>query len=83
MKPSPPRPARLRLQRMLALFVTGWALFDFPLLGLGFGRGPEATLLGLPRLPVFLFFAWAALIVLLALLLEGRSPGDEEEGEAP
>jgi len=66
-----PGPSGLLAQRLLALFIAGWVLFDFPLLGLALGRGPEATLFGLPRLPVVLFAAWAALIVLLAWWMEG------------
>ncbi len=68
--PGSPGSAGLLAQRLLALFVAGWALFDFPLLGLGLGTGPEATLFGLPRLPVLLFTAWAVLIGLLAWLME-------------
>jgi len=68
------------MQRLLALFVAGWTLFDFPLLGLAFGTGPEATLFGLPRLPVLLFAGWAALIGLLAWLMER---GEPEGASAP
>ncbi|MBL8344582.1 MAG: hypothetical protein JNN03_04005 [Rubrivivax sp.] len=69
-------------QRLLALFVAGWALFDFPLLGLGLGSGPEATLFGLPRLPVLLFAGWAVLIGLLAWLMEGAETGAPQERAA-
>jgi hypothetical protein len=75
-KASRPGTAGLLAQRLIALFMAGWALFDFPLLGLGFGAGTEATLFGLPRLPVLLFAGWAALIVLLAWLME-RADGEE------
>jgi hypothetical protein len=73
----------LLAQRLVALFVAGWALFDFPLLTLGFGRGPEATLFGLPRLPLLLFVGWLALIVLLAVLMErGADAGRAGEARA-
>ncbi|MBL8312721.1 MAG: hypothetical protein JNK55_03145 [Rubrivivax sp.] len=75
MKASRPGSAGLLVQRLLALFVAGWALFDFPLLGLGLGTGAEATILGLPRLPVLLFVGWAVLIGLLAWLME-RGPDE-------
>ncbi|MFO1286318.1 MAG: hypothetical protein U1F49_07175 [Rubrivivax sp.] len=71
MSEAPPGSAGLRAQRRLALFVAGWALFDFPLLGSALGRGPGDDL-RLPRLPV-LFAAWSALIVALAWLMERRA----------
>ena len=73
--PPPRRAPGLRTQRLLALFVAGWALFDFPLLALGLGGGAQATLLGLPRLPLLLFVGWLALIVVLALLMERGEGG--------
>ena len=63
MKPSP------LVQRLLALFVAGALLFNFPLLRLWLGAD---LWFGLPRLPVALFLAWAALIVLLAWWFERR-----------
>lgn len=51
----------LRSQRLTALFFAGWVLLDFPLLALW---DREATVFGLPLLPVALFAAWAALIAL-------------------
>jgi hypothetical protein len=77
-----PGPAGLLAQRLVALFIAGWALFDFPLLGLGLGGGPEATLFGLPRLPVLLFAGWAGLIVLLACLME-RGEGAVHRADGP
>jgi len=59
--------ATLLAQRLAALFVAGWLLFNFPLLKLWLGA---ATLWGLPLLPLMLFVAWALLIAGLALLLE-------------
>jgi hypothetical protein len=57
----------LAAQRLLALFASGWLLFNFPLLGL-WDRG--ATLLGLPLFPVALFILWGVLIAVLAWLME-------------
>jgi hypothetical protein len=58
----------LTAQRLAALFVAGWLLFDYPLLGL-WDRG--ATLLGLPVFPLALFVGWGLLIAALALFVEG------------
>lgn len=63
MKPSP------LVQKLLALFVAGALLFNFPLLRLWLAPG---LWFGLPRLPVALFLVWAGLIVLLAWWLERR-----------
>jgi hypothetical protein len=62
----------LGTQRLLALFVVGWLLINFPLLSV-FDRA--ATLFGLPLLPAALFVIWALLIGVLALLSER---GDDE-----
>lgn len=82
MKASHTGSGGLLAQRLLALFIAGWALFDFPLLGLGLGAGPGATLFGLPRLPLLLFVGWAGLIVLLAWLMERRDGGAHEAAGA-
>jgi hypothetical protein len=68
MKPSP------LVQKLLALFVAGALLFNFPLLRLWLGQD---LWFGLPRLPVALFLVWAGLIVLLAWWLE-RSGSDAD-----
>lgn len=81
----------LLVQRLLALFVAGWLLLDFPLLRLALGDGPAGLLFGLPRLPLLLFAIWLALIVALAWLMErsGDDPREREggvgghEGEPP
>ncbi len=55
--------------RLAALFVIGVALFFSPFL-LAFNRpGP---LWGLPRLPVYLFLVWTALIVATVILSRGE-----------
>ncbi len=58
---------RLGTQRLLALFVAGWLLFNFPLLALW---DHDATLWGLPLFPVALFVLWAGLIAALAWVVE-------------
>jgi hypothetical protein len=60
----------LLTQRLLALFFAGALLFNFPLLELWLTVG---TVLGLPLLPAALFAAWAALIAVLAVLMESRT----------
>jgi len=57
----------LAAQRLLALFIFGWLLLDFPLLGLW---DHEADILGIPLLPAAVFLGWAALIALLAWIVE-------------
>lgn len=57
----------LLAQRLGALAVAGWLLFDPPLLALW---PADATIAGLPLRPVALFVAWALLIGLLAVLME-------------
>ena len=54
-------------QRLVALFLLGVLLFNYPLLAL-FDRA--ATAFGVPLLYVYIFCAWAALIALLALVIE-------------
>lgn len=58
---------RLIVQKLLALFVAGALLFNFPLLRLWLGEG---LLFGLPRLPAALFLVWALLIAVLACWME-------------
>ncbi|MBC7733914.1 MAG: hypothetical protein H7306_18805 [Bacteriovorax sp.] len=54
-------------QRLVAVFVAGWLLLNFPLLALW---DRDATVLGLPLFPAALFVLWGGLIALLAVLLE-------------
>jgi len=71
----------LAAQRSLALFVAGWLLLSFPLLGLW---DADATVFGLPLFPAALFAGWALLIGALAWLAErGDDPGlDDTPGRA-
>ncbi|CAI06217.1 hypothetical protein [Aromatoleum aromaticum] len=54
-------------QRLVAVFLTGVLLFNYPVLSL-FDR-PE-SFLGLPMLWVFLFGIWALLLVAVAWIVE-------------
>ncbi len=60
-------PPGLGRQRLVALFVAGWLLLNFPLLALW---DRDATLFGLPLFPAALFMLWAGLIALVAWALE-------------
>ncbi len=53
--------------RMIALCMLGVVLFNFPILAL---FNVPAMLFGVPLLYVYMFAAWAALIVLMALVAE-------------
>jgi len=57
-------------QRFMALCMLGVLLFNFPILTL---FNVSGTLFGIPVLYAYLFIAWAALIVLMALLAESGS----------
>jgi hypothetical protein len=56
-----------RGQRLIALACLGGLLLNYPLLSLFNG---ERTVLGVPLLYAYLFAAWAALIALLAIVVE-------------
>jgi hypothetical protein len=62
-------------QRLLALFVLGWLLFNFPLLGL---LDQGVVWLGLPLFPVALFAIWLALIAAAAWLMERPHPTQDD-----
>jgi hypothetical protein len=62
----------LTAERLLALFVAGWLLLNYPLLAL-FGR--LGTVAAIPALYLYLFVAWALLIAGIALVL-GRDAGN-------
>jgi hypothetical protein len=57
----------LGVQRLVALFFAGMALFNFPLLALW---DRDLTLFGLPLLPTALFIGWGVLIAVLAWTVE-------------
>ena len=54
-------------QRLVALFVAGGLLLNFPLLAL---LDRDATVLGLPLFPAALFVLWGGLITLLGSIVE-------------
>ena len=54
-------------QRLIALFLLGVLLFNYPLLGL-FSRATQAF--GVPLLYVYIFGAWTLFIGLLACVVE-------------
>jgi hypothetical protein len=58
---------QLDAQRLLAIFVAGGSLFNFPLLGLW---DIDATWLGVPVFPAALFMLWFLLIAAIAWLME-------------
>jgi hypothetical protein len=57
-------------QRLVALFLLGLLLFNYPLLGLFAG---PAQLFGIPLLYVYVFAVWALLLALMAVVVEKRS----------
>jgi hypothetical protein len=62
-------------QRLAAVFVAGWLLFSFPLLGVW---DRDVTVWGVPLFPAALFVLWLGLIAVLAWWME-RSP--QEPGD--
>jgi hypothetical protein len=66
----------LRSQRLMALFAAGALLFNFPLLAL---CDRDVRVLGVPLFPAALFMVWAALIALLALIVE-RGGAAQDDG---
>jgi hypothetical protein len=57
----------LKGQRLIAVFLLGCVAFDYPLFALFAGT---SSFLGIPLLYVYVFFAWALLIALMALVIE-------------
>jgi hypothetical protein len=58
-----------KTQRLVALFLLGNVFFNYPLLALV--NRPD-SLFGIPILYVYMFAAWALLIVLLRLVVEKK-----------
>ena len=54
-------------QRLAALFLLGFLLLNYPLLGLFAGT---SHVFGIPALYVYVFAVWALLIALMALAVE-------------
>ena len=57
----------VRGQRLAALCLLGFLLFSYPLLAV---FNVQGTVLGIPVLYAYFFVAWAALIGLMALVIE-------------
>lgn len=60
----------LKGQRLVALFLLGCLLLNYPIFSLFAGA---ARVFGVPLLYFYVFFAWALLIALMAIVIE-RSP---------
>ena len=56
-------------QRLIALFIFGCLLFNYPVLSL-FNVAGEAF--GVPVLYAYIFAAWALLVALMAIVVESR-----------
>ncbi len=63
-------------ERLISLFLLGLLLFNPPLLSI-FDL-PE-TVIGFPILYIYLFTAWAVLVLLMALTIESATAGDDEQ----
>ena len=57
------------------LFLLGVLVLNYPLLHL---FGAASLWLGIPVLYLYLFICWLVLIVLIALLMEGRRGGERD-----
>jgi hypothetical protein len=58
--------------RLVALFMLGALLFNYPILAL---FNQPSLVFGIPLLYAYIFAAWALLIALMALVVErGRTP---------
>jgi hypothetical protein len=60
----------LKGQRLVALFLLGCLLLNYPLFSLFAGA---ASVFGVPLLYVYVFLAWALLIALMAVVVERSS----------
>jgi len=61
--------ASRRTERLVALFVVAFLLFNYPLLSL---FADDALIFGLPVFTVYLFTAWGVVIALLGWILRRR-----------
>jgi hypothetical protein len=58
-----------KAQRLVALFILGCLLFNYPILSL---FNVAATAFGVPVLYAYIFAAWALLVALMAYVVEVR-----------
>ena len=56
-------------QRLIALFILGCLLFNYPILSL---FNVAAEFVGVPVLYAYIFAAWALLVTLMAFVVETR-----------
>ena len=56
-------------QRLIALFILGCLLFNYPVLSL---FNVAAMVFGVPVLYAYIFAAWALLVALMAYVVEAR-----------
>jgi hypothetical protein len=56
-------------QRLIALFILGCLLFNYPVLSL---FNVAAVAFGVPVLYAYIFAAWALLVALMAIVVEKR-----------
>lgn len=61
--------SRLTSQRLVAAFLLGCLLFNFPLLAL-FNKA--ASVMGIPVLYAYIFLGWLGFILFVALIIERR-----------
>ena len=61
----------LKGQRLVALFLLGCLLFNYPLLSLFAG---DVRVWGIPLIYFYVFAAWMAIIALMALIIERKDP---------
>lgn len=61
---------QIKNKRLVGLFLLGWVVFNFPILSL---FDLDRMIFGIPLFYVYIFGAWALLIVLMALNTGVRS----------
>lgn len=73
---APPGDPRITVsERLVALFLLALVLFNPPLLK---AFGAPGTLFGWPALLVYIFAAWALVIILLGLAMERRQRDEDK-----
>jgi hypothetical protein len=70
----------VRNERLVALFLFGLLLFNYPLLAM---FNTATVVLGMPKLYLYLFVAWASVIAGARLILRLPDPEDGDAGREP
>jgi hypothetical protein len=65
-------------KRLVAIFLLGFTLLNYPLLSL---FKPDVRIIGLPLLYVYVFGVWCLLIGLTALVMATASQGSPDDSE--